>query len=48
MANLLIKLLTGLNQDKNQDKAQTEQATVCNYSDNYYGDQVCTIEKPEK
>lgn len=43
MTNLLIKLLTGLNEDKNQ--AQAEQATVCNYSDNYYGDQVCTPRK---
>lgn len=47
MTNLLIKLLTGLNEDKNQAKAkvQAEQATVCNYSDNYYGDQVCTPRK---
>lgn len=36
MTNLIIKLLSTI-----ADK-QPEQATVCNYSDNYYGDQVCT------
>lgn len=37
MTNLIIKLLTGLS-----DK-EAKQKTVCNYSDNYYGDQVCTL-----
>lgn len=36
MTDLIIKLLTGLSDKK------AEQQTVCNYSDNYYGDQVCT------
>lgn len=43
MTNLLFKLLTGSNESKNQ--AQAEQHTVCNYSNNYYGDQVCRLQK---
>lgn len=43
MTNLLIKLLTGTTPQQAKQKA--EQETVCNYSNNYYGDQVCTLKK---
>jgi hypothetical protein len=29
--------------DKSTSAAPNEAKVVCNYSDNYYGDQVCTV-----
>lgn len=41
MTKILIKLLSGLSDN------QTAEQRICNYGDNYYGDQVCTF-KPSK
>ncbi len=39
-----LKRITG--QSSQQQSAQT--AVTCNYSNNYYGDQVCTLTQPKK